>query len=109
MAQRVEIVLEDDVDGTSADETVSFGLDGANYEIDLSAGNAAALRDALAVYVASARRVSGRSGRRASRGRSAANAPSPSDVREWAREQGYEVSDRGRVPAEVRNAYDAAH
>ena len=70
MAQRVHIVLEDDVDGSEADETVIFGLDGSSYEIDLSAKNAAKLRDALAVYVAAARRVSGRSGRKAGRGRS---------------------------------------
>ena len=111
MAQRVHIVLEDDVDGTEAGETVMFGLDGANYEIDLSEKNAATLRDALAVYVGSARRVSGRGARKPSRSRggNGGSGTSASEVREWARAQGYEVSDRGRVPAEVRAAFEAAN
>lgn len=104
MAQRVHIVLEDDLDGSNADETVTFALDGVNYEIDLSKKNAAKLRDAFALYVGSARRVSGRAPRRG-RGR---GGPSAAEIREWAREQGYEVSDRGRVPADVRAAYEAA-
>lgn len=107
MAQRVHIVLEDDLDGSEAEETVAFGLDGATYEIDLSAKNANQLRDALAVYIGSARRVTGRSGRRGGRGRAAG--PSPSEIREWARENGYEVSDRGRVSAEIKSAYEAAN
>jgi Lsr2 len=107
VAQRVHIVLEDDLDGSNAEETVTFGLDGATYEIDLSKKNAAGLRDSLAKYVGAARRTGGRSGRR---GRArATSGPSPADVREWARGQGYEVSDRGRVPADVRTAYDKAH
>ena len=107
MAQRVHIVLEDDLDGTKADETVSFGLDGSSYEIDLSAENAGKLREALAPYVGTARRVSGRSGRKAGRGRSVG--PSPSEIREWARENGYDVSDRGRVSADIKAAYEAAN
>lgn len=107
MAQRVHIVLEDDLDGSDAVETVTFALDGATYEIDLSEKNANQLRDALAAYIASARRVTGRSGRRGGRGRSAG--PSPSEIREWARENGYDVSDRGRVSAEIRSAYEAAN
>ncbi|MGH3472808.1 MAG: histone-like nucleoid-structuring protein Lsr2 [Nocardioidaceae bacterium] len=105
MAQRVNIVLVDDLDGTTADETVMFGLDGTSYEIDLSAKNAGKLRDALAKYLGSARRVSGRaSGRR--RGRGGADS---ARVRDWARASGYEVSDRGRISAEIRAAYSAAH
>jgi hypothetical protein len=109
MAQRVHVVLEDDLDGSDAEETVTFGIDGVTYDIDLSSRNAAALRDALAPYVASARRTSGRAGARrpASRGRS--SGPSAAEIREWARSEGREVSDRGRVPADVRAAYDAAH
>jgi len=106
VAQRVHVVLEDDLDGSAADETVMFGLDGANYEIDLSAKNAAKLRDALAKYVGVARRTSSRARRSGGRGRSSGNAAA---VREWARSNGYEVSDRGRVPADVKAAYDAAH
>ena len=108
MAQRVHIVLEDDLDGNVADETVTFGLDGVNYEIDLSRKNATKLRDALALYVGSGRRASGRAGRKPARGR-AATGPSALEIREWARAQGYEVSDRGRVPADVRAAYEAAN
>ena len=107
MAQRVHVVLEDDLDGSAADETVMFGLDGANYEIDLSAKNAAKLRDALAKYVGVARRTSSRARRSGGRGRSSSG--NAAGVREWARSNGYEVSDRGRVPADVKAAYDAAH
>ncbi len=111
MARRTHIVLEDDLDGTEADENVTFGLDGVTYEIDLSAKNAGALRDALAQYVAHSRRTTGRGGSRRSVGRASksSSGPSPADVREWARAEGHVVSDRGRVPADVRTAYDAAH
>ncbi|MDQ3767355.1 MAG: Lsr2 family protein [Actinomycetota bacterium] len=106
MAQRVNIVLEDDLDGSSADESVTFGLDGVTYEIDLSAKNAAKLRDTLAQYVGAARKVPGRASRRGSR---RGSGPSASDVRNWARANGYDVSDRGRVAAEIRAAYEAAN
>ena len=107
MALRVHVVLEDDLDGGSADETVMFALDGTNYEIDLSAKNAAKLRDALAKYVGAGRRTAARGRRGASRSRGGAT--NAAAVREWARANGYEVSDRGRVPADVKAAYDAAH
>jgi nucleoid-associated protein Lsr2 len=109
MAQRVHIVLEDDLDGSEAEETVTFGLEGSTYEIDLSARNAAALKDSLAPYVAAARRTSGRAASRRSSSRGRSSGPSPAEVRDWARAEGREVSDRGRVPADVRAAYDAAH
>lgn len=109
MAQRVHVVLEDDIDGGSADETLSFGLDGATYEIDLSSKNAEKLREVLAPYVGAARRKSRTSARRAGGRSSAATSSSAADVREWARANGYQVSERGRVSAEVRTAYDAAH
>jgi hypothetical protein len=104
MAQQVNIVLVDDIDGTPAEETVSFALDGKEYEIDLSADNAAKLRDAIAPYLGHARRAGGRR-----RGRGAASGPSPADIRAWARENGFDVPDRGRVSSEVREAYLAAH
>lgn len=104
MAQRVQIILEDDLDGGNADETVKFGLDGAEYEIDLSKKNAAALRKALAPYTASARKASGR--RR--RGSATKGASDAATIREWASDNGYEVSSRGRIPAELREAYVAA-
>jgi len=112
MAQKVNIVLVDDIDGSEATETVSFGLDGTSYEIDLNDTNAAALRDALAGYVGHARKVgSARRGRRTSAAAAAAAAGGPSarEIRDWARSNGYDVPDRGRVSAEVREAFDAAH
>ena len=114
MAQRVNVELIDDLDETPAAETVSFALDGVSYEIDLSEGNAAKLRDALAPYLGHARRTGGRRGG-ASRGSNGASPRSSSasgnaaDIRAWARENGFEVSERGRVSAEVRSAYAAAH
>ena len=115
MAQRVQVLLEDDLDGSEADETVTFGLDGAEYEVDLSATNAESLRDALAPWVGVARRTGGRR-KRASQTRTASRSDgsgdggaSAGDVRTWAVENGYEVSSRGRVPAEVRDAYARAH
>ena len=108
MAQKVNIVLIDDLDGSDADETVSFGLDGTTYEIDLNKKNAATLRDALASYVGNARKVSGaRRGRRSSA--SAALGPSAREVRDWARSNGFKVPDRGRIPADIREAFDNAH
>src|SRR5262245_60403013 len=110
MAQKVQVILVDDLDGGEAEESVSFSLDGVTYEIDLSASNAEALREAIAPWVGHARRVSGRAarGRGPARGRAAAKADL-GDVRAWARENGYQVSDRGRVSAEVMSAYDGAH
>lgn len=108
MAQRT--VLVDDIDGGEVAETVSFGLDGAFYEIDLSQQNAAALRDALASWVGHARRVSGRaSGPTRPGRRSASGASDSGDVRQWARSNGHQVSDRGRISAKVMQAYADAH
>jgi hypothetical protein len=106
MAQKVHIVLVDDIDQSDAEETVAFGLDGKEYAIDLNAKNARALRDALAPYVAHARPTSGRGGRRTSR---TASGPAASEIRAWARDNGFDVPERGRVSAEVREAYAAAH
>lgn len=108
MAQKVNIVLVDDIDGSEASETVSFGLDGTSYEIDLNDENAAALRDALASYIGHGRKAGG-SSRRGRRSAAANLGPSSKEIRDWARSNGYEVSDRGRVSAEIRQAFDAAH
>lgn len=105
MAKRVQIILEDDYDGGSADETVSFAIDGAEYEIDLSSKNATGLREALAPWVSHARKIGGRR----KRGTRAAGSASTSDIRAWALENGHTVSSRGRVSAEVREAYEKAH
>lgn len=109
MAQKVHIVLVDDLDGSEATETVSFGLDGVSYEIDLNDKNAAALRDAMAGYVGHARKVGSATRRARKSGGGSSNGPSAKDVREWARANGHDVPDRGRVSAEVRAAYEAAH
>lgn len=117
MAQIREIRLVDDLDGEPADETVEFGIDGKNYEIDLSEDNAGRLRDALADFVSAARRAGGR--RRASagtgtgsggagaapKGRASIDREQNQAIREWARKRGMKVSDRGRIPAEVLDAY----
>ena len=113
MAQKVQVILVDDIDGGEAEESVSFSLDGVSYEIDLSEGNAASLREALAPWVGHARRVGGRVTRRGgssggSRSRSDSKADL-GDVRSWARENGFQVSDRGRVSSEVIAAYEKAH
>ncbi|HSU73410.1 MAG TPA: Lsr2 family protein [Terrabacter sp.] len=111
MAQKVHIVLVDDLDGSEATESVSFGLDGTSYEIDLNDANAARLRDALAEFVGHGRKVgsASRRGRRPSGSAAAAGGPSAREIRDWARSNGYDVPDRGRVSAEVREAFDAAH
>lgn len=107
MAQKVSIVLIDDIDGGDADETVSFALDGTSYEIDLASANAARLREALAPYVGHARKVG--SARRGAAAKKSAGG-NTKDVREWARSNGWpDLGDRGRVPADVQTAYDAAH
>lgn len=109
MAQRVEVVLIDDVDGGHADETVSFALDGVSYEIDLSDKNAKKLRDALASWTGKARRSGSGRGRRRSSGAAPQKRTDLGSVREWARANGYQVSDRGRISAEIQAAYDKAH
>lgn len=110
MAQKVQVVLVDDLDGGPADETVTFSLDGVSYEIDLSEANAAAMRDAFGQFVGVARRVTGRAPARGRRGasRAASNGTDAAAIRAWAKEHGFAVSDRGRVPSEVREAYEKA-
>jgi hypothetical protein len=106
MAQRTEVRFVDDLDGSEADETVHFAVDGVQYEIDLSAAHAEELRAALKPFTDAARRV-GRSTRSAGRS-PRPSGPSPSAVREWARVEGIKVSDRGRVPAELVVKFQAA-
>ncbi|NSC23177.1 Lsr2 family protein [Streptomyces albus subsp. chlorinus] len=111
MAQKVQVLLVDDLDGGEADETVTFALDGKSYEIDLTAANADKLRSALEPYLKNGRRTGGRSSR-GKGGRSASGSGSGQDtakIRAWAKEQGYEVNDRGRVPASIREAYEKAN
>jgi nucleoid-associated protein Lsr2 len=112
MAQKVLVQLVDDLDGTSSHDvtTVLFGLDGVTYEIDLTDSNAEKLRESLADYVDSARRVGGRvkRGTRPGAGSKSANASEAGQIREWAQENGYELAGRGRIPSHVVEAYKSA-
>ena len=115
MVQRVQVILEDDMTGGEASETVEFALDGVSYEIDLNDENAAQLREAFAPWIAEARRSGGRrqTRRRGGAGGGASGNPAKSDelakMREWGRANGYKVSSRGRVSQELQDAYAAAH
>lgn len=109
MAQQVKVVLVDDLDGGKADETVSFAVDGSSYEIDLSTKNAGKMRDALATYVASARKSAGRRSRGASRRAVPNNRERASEIRAWAKSRNLKVNERGRIPADVVAKYDAAN
>lgn len=105
MAQRVTVALEDDLDGGPAEETVRFGLGGAEYEIDLSVKNAAAFRRQLAPFIERARKPGrGQPGRPA---RTAASRQRSGDIRAWAQEHGIVLSERGRIPASVVEQYQA--
>jgi hypothetical protein len=105
VAQRVQIILEDDYDGGEAAETVAFALDGAEYEIDLSSANAAKLRDELAPWIGHARKTGGRRKRVAKTN----DTSSTSEIRAWALANGHDVNSRGRVSAEVREAFERAN
>jgi hypothetical protein len=122
VAQKVTVQLVDDIDGSVAESSVEFGLDGVNFTIDLSADNADRLRDVLAPYVESARRVGGRRRAAAVKTGPPAQAAQPpaapaagtdrernQAIRKWARQKGWEISGRGRIPADVVEAYDKAH
>ena len=119
VAQKTTVQLVDDIDGSEAEETVRFAVDGTSYEIDLSAEHANALREVLAPYIVAAREAGGSAGNgsrgSSRRGSGGTSSPAGSDrqrtaqIRAWAREQGMEVNDRGRIPNTVVQAYDAAH
>ncbi|GLU46956.1 Lsr2 family protein [Nocardiopsis ansamitocini] len=104
-------MLIDDLDGDEAQETVSFGIDGTGYEIDLKTQNASRLRDALAPFVHAARKVPAKPGRMV-RGAKSRNAPTrehSADIRSWAQANDKPVSDRGRIPQTIVDEYNAAH
>ncbi|MEV6644494.1 Lsr2 family protein [Amycolatopsis sp. NPDC051371] len=111
MAQKVLVEILDDIDGSTATQTVQFGLDGVTYEIDLSDENAAALRDELARFISAGRRIGGRKVRVAT-GQSttitASDRERNQQIRAWANANGYEVSERGRLSSEVISAYEQA-
>ena len=110
MAQKVEVTLIDDLDGGQADETIAFGLDGTQYVIDLSGENAKKLREAVARYIEAARKDRGSlmAGRGTAR-KASSPGPNTSDVREWAKAQGHEVSERGRVSKALVVKFQEAH
>jgi hypothetical protein len=117
MARKVQVILSDDLDeNVAADETVSFSLDGTNYEIDLSEKNAEELRNAFSRYVQAARKVGRGSGRASGGGRSRATGgggrmdrEQAGAIRDWARKNGHQVGEKGRIPATILEAYNAAH
>jgi hypothetical protein len=123
MAQKTQVILTDDIDGSEATQTITFSYQGADYEIDLNDDHAAALEESFHDWVQAARKASsGRAGTRGSQGsrgpRSASSTASTSAkgsgrdvnaVRTWLRENGHEVSDRGRIAQKLLEAYDAAH
>ncbi|MEV7420489.1 Lsr2 family protein [Streptomyces sp. NPDC089919] len=109
MAQKVQVLLVDDLDGGEADETVTFALDGKTYEIDLTTANADKLRGLLEPYTKSGRRTGGRAAAGRTKGRVAAvggGSTDTAEIRAWAKANGFNVNDRGRVPAEIREAYE---
>lgn len=109
MAEKVFVELTDDIDGTPAEETIEFALDGVDYEIDLTSQHAADLRDALGQFAEHARRTGGRKKPAAKQAaKNSGDREHNRAIREWAQEQGYDVSDRGRIPSEVVDAYHQA-
>jgi hypothetical protein len=108
MARSVAVVVTDDIDGSPDAETVTFGLDGVTYEIDLSTGNRARLERDFAPYIEAGRRIS-RGRNRGSQGRSAGPRIDRAAVRAWAKENGIQVSERGRISAQLMSQYEATH
>lgn len=108
MASRTQVIIEDDIDGGNADHTIRFTINGSSYEIDLSAENAQRFDEAIAPFVGKARRVGGRAASARRQGRSTTGAAEQGAIRAWAKDNGYQVSDRGRVSANVVAAYKAA-
>ena len=110
MAKKTVVLLEDDIDGSEASETISFALDGSEYEIDLNEAHASELREALARFSNAGRKVAGGRGRPAVRTKSSSHDnPDAKAVRMWAAENGIPVNTRGRIQAEVVEKYEAAH
>lgn len=113
MAQKVQVLLIDDLDGVAADETVTFAVDGVTYEIDLTEKNAEKFRTGLSGYMTAGRRTAGRQTRgtaaKTPKASSSSASPDTAKIREWAKKKGYEINDRGRVPATIREAYEKAH
>jgi len=106
MAQKVNVLLVDDIDGSGADETIQFGLDGTHYEIDLNSDHAQELRGQLSRYIKAARKVTGSAGRPARVRRATENDARNKEIRNWARKRNLDVNDRGRIPADIVAQYE---
>ncbi|MEV0934260.1 Lsr2 family protein [Streptomyces phaeochromogenes] len=114
MAQKTIVQLLDDLTGGEADETLTFGLDGKTYEIDLNTKNATKFRELLEPFAKAGRRTGGRAsagtrGRAAAKPARAEDEPTAEELRTWAKGNNLEVNDRGRVPASIKEAYAAAN
>lgn len=109
MARKVQVLLIDDLDGSQAEETVSFALDGTSYEIDLSSANAKRLREELAPFVEAARKVTARRSASKSKKRTALSRERSAQIRAWAQQQGKQISERGRIPKAIVDEYEAVH
>jgi nucleoid-associated protein Lsr2 len=109
--QRTQVILEDDLDGSGADHTVQFGVNGVTYEIDLSQANAGKLDSALQPFIKASRRISGSRStpKRAATTNTKTDPEQLKAIRAWAKDNGHKVSDRGRISAEVVTAYESAH
>jgi hypothetical protein len=105
VAKQTTVTLVDDLDGNEADEQVEFAVDGKVYEIDLSAANSAKLREALAPFVSAARRTGGRSTASTATVRPSVDREQNQAIREWAQQRGMKISERGRIPSNVLEAY----
>ncbi|MGB7982289.1 MAG: Lsr2 family protein [Candidatus Nanopelagicales bacterium] len=108
MARKVHVVLEDDIDGTAGAKTITFALEGKSYEIDLSESNAVRLRDSFAEWIGAGRKA-GAVAPAEARPRQPRRTQDTADIRVWAHEQGIPVSSRGRISADLRARYEAAH
>ena len=108
MATKTETLLIDDLDGSPAEGTIRFALDGTNYEIDLSSEHAQALREELSPFIDAARRAPGTRSPARPRRKPSAGDPDSTEIRDWARSQGIDVKDRGRIPAELIVKFKAA-
>lgn len=111
MAQKLLVRYVDDIDGTETDsiETVQFAVDGVSYEIDLSETNSTNLRNSLADFIANARRIGGRRTTQTSSSGTGRSRADTEAIRNWARTNGHQISDRGRIPARIIDAYTAAN
>lgn len=110
MAQKYEVILIDDIDEGEADETLTFGLDGITYEIDLNSEHAAELRESIGTWISYAREIPsrGQRGGKGARRKPRQTEVDAGDVRQWARKNGHKVSDRGRISSSIVQAYKEA-